>query len=119
MFSRIPKIIKKRGRAKGFEKVRDMVLLNWEMLGAISNPLAALKLVLEIDKHAMFSEVAAEKAKGQFDMQLWGQFQDYLQGKIELPPGSSIEDPKITIPNSGPAQVEMSEPVEIEDGEET
>jgi hypothetical protein len=88
MFARIPRIIKKKGRAKGFERVRDLVLTNWEMLGAVSNPLAALKLVLDVDKHAMFAEVAAEKAKGAFDMQLWSQFQDYLEGKIEIAPGS-------------------------------
>jgi hypothetical protein len=88
MLARIPRIIKKRGRAKGFERIRDLILTNWEMLSAVSNPLAAIKLVLEVDKHAMFSEVAAEKAKGAFDMQLWSQFQDYLEGKIDIPPGA-------------------------------
>lgn len=98
MFVRIPKIIKKKGRAKGFERVRDLVLNNWEMLSALSNPLAAIKLVLEVDKHAMFSEMAAEKAKGAFDMQLWLKFQDYLDGKLDVPPGA--ENSRIEMPGS-------------------
>lgn len=98
MFSRIPKTIRKKGRAKGFEKIRDMVLINWEMLSAVSNPLATIKLVLEIDKHAMFAEVAAEKAKGSFDKGLWDEYRDYLQGKIELPPSPGDENQRGIIP---------------------
>src|SRR5687767_15000966 len=86
MFKNIPKIIKKKGRVAGFERMRDMALGEWEVLAAKMNPYSALKLAIELDRHAMFAEVAAEKQKGSFDRQLWDNFQDYLHGKVDAAP---------------------------------
>jgi hypothetical protein len=87
MFEKIPKIIRKKGRVAGFEKLRDMALEDWEQLSARMNPYSALKLCIEFDRHAMFAEVAQERAKGAFDRDLWDKFQNYLHGSVESAPG--------------------------------
>lgn len=89
MFRKIPGLIKRKGRVAGFEAMRDMSLGEWEVLSAKMNPYSALKLAIEFDRHAMFAEVASEKAKGSFDRSLWDSFQDYLHGKVESVPDMS------------------------------
>lgn len=79
-FARIPKVIEKRGRAKGFEKIRDKLLKDWENLSAMTrSPLAVLKTVIEMDRHAMFAEVQQAKASKYTDEQ-YEKFQKYLEG---------------------------------------
>lgn len=85
-FAKIPKLIAKKGRVAGFEKLRDMSLEDWEQIAAIMNPYSALKLAIEFDRHAMFAEVAAERAKGTFDRELWDNFQQYLRGDVAAAP---------------------------------
>lgn len=86
IFEKIPKLIAKKGRVAGFEKLRDMALEDWETLSAKMNPYSALKLCIEFDRHAMFAEVAQEKAKGAFDRDLWDKFQEYLHGNVDVAP---------------------------------
>jgi len=86
MFSEIPDLIREGGRVAGFERLRDMALEDWEVLCAKMNPYSALKLAIEFDRHAMFAEVASEKNRGQFDRELWANFQDYLHGNVEVAP---------------------------------
>ncbi len=92
LFEKIPKLIKRKGRVAGFERLRDMALEDWETLSAKMNPYSALKLAIEFDRHAMFAEVAQEKNKGAFDRDLWEKFQTYLQGGVQAAPADAAED---------------------------
>lgn len=84
-FSRIPKVIERRGRAKGFEKIRDKLLKDWEGMSVLTrNPLAVLKTVIEMDRHAMFAEVQQAKASKYTDEQ-YEKFQKYLEGEDNGP----------------------------------
>lgn len=119
MFNSIPKLIKRKGRVAGFEKMRDMALADWEVLCGKMNPYSALKLAIEFDRHAMFAEVAAEKSKGAFDRDLWNQYQDYLHGKIEAP---IIENQEQVYAQRGLAPdsyIPTAEPEGAEDTEDT
>ncbi len=95
----MPETIAKEGRVKGFERLRDLVLENWRHL-APGNPLAALKAVLEIDRHALFSQVSEAKQQGQFQLDAWQLYQRYLNGEItlkeleDLSSGYSAKNPK-------------------------
>lgn len=89
-FSRIPKTIEKRGRAVGFTKIRDKLLKDWEFFSAASrSPLAVLKTVIEMDRHAMFAEVQASKLDSTSDDR-YAKFQKYLEGDDS---GAEIEAP--------------------------
>lgn len=83
-FETIPNIIAERGRAKGWERLRDLLLERYEALGDVWK---VLKAVLEIDKHALYCTVAEAKAKGEMD-ERWEEFLGYLRGKgVEIPAG--------------------------------
>lgn len=81
----IPAVIETRGRVKGFEAIRDKLLIDWEnFIGRGMSPYAVLKLVIEMDRHAMFAENQKSK-KDELDQKAYAEFQDYLHGKTELP----------------------------------
>lgn len=90
----VPAIIGESGRVKGFEAIRDMLLASWQYFARSSNPLAVLKSVLEMDRHALFAEVAAIKASGKFDQDKWEAYQRYLAGEVQAPPEGSAEAPR-------------------------
>ena len=85
-FADIPGTIEAEGRVKGFERMRDKIFLDWETLSQRCNPYSLLKLAIESDRHAMFSQIAEEKAKGTFDKDLWLKYQDYLSGNVDVVP---------------------------------
>lgn len=94
MLAEVPAIIGDKGRVAGFEHLRDRLLSDWETFIARGvNAYSALKLVIEMDRHAMFAEVQARKQQGQFDQQLYADFQDYLHGEPNAdPPNTSSAD---------------------------
>ena len=76
VFVDVPKFIAEHGRVKGFEEMRDLVLVNWP---AMSSVMAALKMALELDRHALMAEVALEKTKGGDKDRKWREIQRYLR----------------------------------------
>lgn len=78
-FTAVPVLIREHGRARGFERIRDLVLERPEAMGADSL-LPVLKLVIELDRHAMFSAVSEAKAQERGDQDAWKKFQEYLHG---------------------------------------
>jgi hypothetical protein len=91
LFSRIPKLIRKKGRAKGFESLRDLILKEHRVIGP---PLQAIQLALQVDKHALFSEVATAKMESSFDVEKWSTWQDFLHGKRETLPIALTGEPE-------------------------
>ena len=85
-FGEIPGLIKDSGRVVGFERMRDITLERWEELSARMNPYSVLKLAIESDRHAMFSQLAEEKTKAGFDRSYYDKFQNYLAGNVDIAP---------------------------------
>lgn len=83
IFEKFPGIFAGEGRVKGFEKLRDELLSNWEvMMNKGMNAYSVIKLVIETDRHAMFAEVQADKKAAQYSQKVWEEFQGYLQGGV-------------------------------------
>lgn len=78
-FGTVPALIREHGRARGFERLRDLVLERPDGMGT-DNFLAVLKMVIELDRHALFSEVSEAKARDRMDKDAWEKFQEYLRG---------------------------------------
>lgn len=97
-FSKIPEVIRKEGRVKGFEALRDFALDNWEFLKGNMNPYSAIKLALEADRHALFAEIAEMRKQGKFDVELYHDLSDFLKGKVDFSPDSSGEKVDIQPP---------------------
>ena len=87
IFQSIPAILHKQGRIEGFEALRDALLEHVDELS--SNPLAVIKMVLETDRHALFAQVAEEKARLKRDVEAYDEFRRYLAGDID----SLVESP--------------------------
>ena len=86
MLTDIPGKLHDNGRVAGFEALRDELLTNWRtLLDFIPLP-ALVKLVLETDRHALFSLVAEAKLSDRFDREKWDSFQEYLRGEVSEPP---------------------------------
>jgi len=100
-FSKIPEVIRKEGRVKGFEALRDFALDNWEFLKGNMNPYSAIKLALEADRHALFSEIAEMRKQGKFDVELYHDLSDFLKGKVDFSPDSAGEKVDIPQPSIG------------------
>jgi hypothetical protein len=73
-------------RAQGFAAVRDELLEHYEVLKDDIPAAAIIKLAIDADRHALFVEMAADKARGQDDRELYGWFQQYLQGETDEVP---------------------------------
>lgn len=91
MFSNVTGTIRKQGRVKGFEALRDFALDNWEFLKGHMNPYSVIKLALESDRHALFAEIAEMRKQGKFDVELYHDLSDFLKGKVDMAPDSTGE----------------------------
>jgi hypothetical protein len=86
MLKDVPAIMRE-SRIAGFEHLRDRLLTDWEeFISKGVNAYSALKLVIEMDRHALFAQVQADKPKAKHDKDQWQEFQDYLKGKVEVSP---------------------------------
>lgn len=91
-FSEVPVLIREHGRSRGFERLRDIVLEHPLSMGSESL-LPVLKMVIELDRHALFSEVSEAKARERMDRDAWEKFQEYLRGD-DVTSGAAEEKPK-------------------------
>lgn len=120
-FGHIADEIRQHGRVSGFETFRDYVLENWDNLKGEINPYSAIKLALEIDRHALFSEVAELRKQGDKAAELSGELQDYLRGKIDMAPDSTGERAEIAPPAPPSMYSDLDElisPAQLDDEEE-
>lgn len=102
----IPGLISEVGRVKGFEALRDLilnfrpeeVLLPWDKI---------VKMVLEVDRHALAAMVMEAKAstevKGKEEYE-W--FQTYLRGEVEIDTNPATQTGPLKEDASGGAEAE-------------
>lgn len=76
----IPPLIREHGRARGFERLRDLVLEHPDAFGT-PNLLPVLKLVIELDRHALFGQLSEAKAREAGTREAWEKFQQYLRAE--------------------------------------
>jgi len=82
---KIPKVIRRKGRVRGFEALRDKLLTDTEaMLASGLSLYNVIKLVIELDRHALFAGVQEEKQRGKFDTTKYDEMQKYLEGEVQL-----------------------------------
>lgn len=104
-FDTVPALIHEHGRVRGFEKMRDVLLSSYHRLGQ-DNLLAVLKMVIELDRHALMSEVAQAKQRARFEQEAWERFQSYLRGEVDVPGtekrgSEDAEDDRADAPSEG------------------
>ena len=114
----IPDIIRDFGRSHGYQAARDLIFYHWNQLRSNMPGYSALKLAIEFDRHAMFAEIASERAKGRYDTSLWAQYQMYLSGEVAESPAAGYVPKESISPSDGGAQT-VSEEVEPPDVEES
>jgi hypothetical protein len=85
-FGRAVDLLHSDGRAAGFAAVRDELLEKYEVLKDDIPAAALIKLAIDADRHALFAEMAADKARGRDDVSLYDWFQRYLRGETDEVP---------------------------------
>lgn len=102
LFADLPRRIRRKGRVAGFERMRDRLMAGYEQFAGAEGRYKALKAILEVDRHAMFAEVAASRDQGQTDQKTYERFQAYLAGEIDTlappEPRGGAPKPKPTKP---------------------
>lgn len=90
-FAPVVRTIQKSGAPAGWRKGRDICLRDWESLKDDGmNAYAVLKLAIEMDRHAMFAEVAADKSRNKYDEAAYAEYQRYLGGETENAPAAGV-----------------------------
>lgn len=82
--------IHSNGRVKGFERARDTLFSAFEVFSQAMPAYSVLKLCLEMDRHAMFCEVHAERQRAAADANVWGEYQKYLAGETDVAPAVGV-----------------------------
>lgn len=100
----------------GFRKARDIVV---QSAGKAPDlPIyVALKLAIELDRHAIFVEVAADKSRSKFDYEAYQRFHQWLAGETDVPVAMGLPaGPAMLTPQGGvEADVVGEEPEEEPD----
>lgn len=71
--------------ASAFAKAAETLLDNYEAMSKAMQPYAVLKLAIELHKHALFCEVAQDKAQTQHQTAAYAAYQKYLAGETDVP----------------------------------
>lgn len=76
--------------AQAFGRVTEILLERFADLKAEMGAAVILKLAIETHKHALFCEVAQDKARTSHDEAAYGEFQKYLNGSSDIPVASGL-----------------------------
>lgn len=89
--SHLVTILRQDGRAEGWAAVRDLLFDRYEVLKKEVPTATLIKLAIDLDKHALFCEMAADKGRLGKDQDAYAWFQSYLRGERDDAPvaGSS------------------------------
>ena len=83
-FAVVVRTIRRRGEAAGFRKARDLMFQKFEVFAKMMPAYAVAKLAMEFSRHAMFCDVANQKADAGKRRGEWKAFQDYLHGATDI-----------------------------------
>lgn len=89
-FADVPALLAQSGRLRGFERLRDLILERYDQLGF--SAAGAIKAALEVDRHALFSEVAEDKMRSKQDHAKYDALQEWLSSGVGPVPGETAPE---------------------------
>jgi hypothetical protein len=111
-------ILREGDAPRGFRRARDLLFQRAEGLAQTSpgELYVALKTAIELDRHAIFVEVAADKSRSKFDYDAYQRFHQWLAGETDIPVAVGLPQAQSALPA---AAVDVDVDVEEEsDGDE-
>lgn len=108
-------ILREEGRAVGWSAARDVLLERYELFKSDMPPALIIKLAIDCDRHALFSEMASDKSRAHSDQDAYAWFQSYLRGEREDAPSAQVGATSALVPAALPQDTEDDE--EAHDGE--
>ena len=84
-FGPVAELLRQGSPATAFGKAAETLLDNFETMCQKMQPYAVLKLAIEMHRHALFCEVAQDKARTAHDEAAFDKFQEYLHGEADVP----------------------------------
>jgi hypothetical protein len=114
-FGEVAGLLRDGNPARGFARAAEILLENFETLTKQIQPYAILKLAIETHKHALFCEVAQDKARTQHDAAAFAAYQAYLAGETDVPVAMGL--PNMAGPTAAGLTPNIDEELEAEDAE--
>ena len=114
-FGEVSSLIRRGDPATAFTRAAEVLLERFELLKKDMGAAAVIKLAIDCHRHALFCEVAVDKAKTQHDTAAYAAFQEYLNGTTDIPIATGLPQAAVVVATS---------PVDVDDegdsdGEET
>lgn len=118
-FTEVAGLLRDGDPAKAFGRAAEVCLEKFEILaGKAMPPYAVLKLAIEFHKHALFCEVAQDKARTQHDAAAFAAYQAYLAGATDVPVAMGL--PNNASPSASGVTVNVDyDPDAADEAEET
>lgn len=108
-FGEVAGLLRDGDPARGFTRAAEICLERAEVLAKSMPMYNILRLAIDLHRHALFCEVAQDKARTQHDAAAFAAYQAYLAGTSDTPVA-------IGLPSVGAA--ESNPDIEVEDAEE-
>jgi hypothetical protein len=115
-FSQVVDALHREGAPAGFRRARDMMFEQFEVLAKRMPPYVILKLAIEFDRHALFNEVASDKARTSHDAEAYDAYQRYLAGETDVPVAAGL--PLSVQPQPDPTRVPFGDSPDAEESDD-
>jgi hypothetical protein len=95
-FGEVADLIRSGDPATAFTRAAEVVLERYELLKKEMGAAVVIKLAIDLHRHALFCEVALDKARTQHTEEAYKRYQDYLNGVTDTPvaiglmPGTAV-----------------------------
>lgn len=99
-FSEVVDILRGGDAPAGFRHARDLLFQRAQQLArtAPAELYMALKTAIELDRHAIFVEVAADKSRSKFDYDAYQRFHQWLAGETDIPVAAGLPPVQAALP---------------------
>lgn len=117
-FTEVAGLLRDGDPAKAFGRAAEVMLEKFELFLPKMQAYAVLKLAIEFHKHALFCEVAQDKAKTQHDAAAFAAFQAYLSGETDVPVAMGLPNMGGQRTAAGNIQTDVDAEPELEETED-